>query len=113
MSELEDKINSVLNSPEEMSKIMELAKSFMGDESEPSGGGGNEADMPDLGMMASIGKLLNGSGGGKNDKRALLNAMTPYLSEGRRAKMTKAMQIARIAGIAGTFLSEKGGDGDI
>lgn len=117
MSELEDKINSVLSSPEEMSKIMQLAQSLMGDGGSESPlttpGGESPRTMPaspetgvgfDLGGidLSAIGKLLGG--GKKNDKHALLAAMTPYLGEERRRKMSRAMQIAQLAGVAGKFL---------
>lgn len=126
MAELEDMINNVLSSPEQMSKIMEMAKSIM-----PEGGGDGQPSEPgpapgggDLsGMMGTLGKLMGGGGlsglggvlgdalgGKKDDKRALLEAMTPYLGDKRKEKMTRAMQIAKIASVAGKFLSEEGED---
>ena len=51
MSEFEDRINSVLNDPEQMDKIANLAKSLMG------GGDGQSADAGDGGMMGKLGEL--------------------------------------------------------
>lgn len=117
MSELEDKINSLLSSPEDMSRIMQLAKSIMPGEGESTAGGteqdaGAAGSGLDAGLMASIGKLMGGGDEKKDSKRALLNAMTPYLGEERRRKMKKAMQIAKIASVAGAFFSESG-DADV
>ena len=53
MSEFEDRINSVLNDPEQMDKIANLAKSLMG-------GDGQGADAGDGGMMGKLGELAKG-----------------------------------------------------
>ena len=42
------------------------------------------------------------------DRRALLEAMKPFLSERRREKMDKAMKLARLAGLAGIAAAEFG-----
>ena len=130
MSEFEDRINSVLNDPAQMEKITNLAKSLMGGEGGPGSG-----PMPaggDMGGLASLaGGLLGGDGGldpavlGRlsrlisagneqdSDKRALLEAMKPYLSQKRRDKMDRAMRIARAAKIARLAMGEMGGEGDV
>ena len=81
MGEFEDRINSVLSDPGQMEKIAKLAKSFMA------------------------------GGGEKKQERALLEAMLPYMSEKRRSKMTTAIKIARIAGIARAAMGEMGDEG--
>ena len=48
-----------------------------------------------------------------NDKKALLEAMKPYLSEKRRQKMDKALKIARLARIAGIAMGETEGSGNV
>lgn len=184
MSELEDKISSVLSNPAEMEKIAQIAKTLMAggfstsdeapadsgqhtaaaapgsgtaatDTSMPnpapsapssgetaasspgvntpgtgSGGLGGLADIAsslgnlgglgdiasglgniDPKMLASLGKMLGGSGssgpsGGGRDNTALLQAMGPYLSEKRRNKMAQAIQIAKMARIAGVVFSD-------
>ena len=81
MGEFEDRINSVLSDPGQLEKIAKLAKSFMA------------------------------GGGEKKQERALLEAMLPYMSEKRRSKMTTAIKIARIAGIARAAMGEMGDEG--
>lgn len=116
MSEFEDKLNSLLNDPEQMSRITEMAKSLMGgggneNEGKPdaSGDSGGEAEM-----MGRIMKLLKKSGTEENgDRTALLNAMKPFLSSERRVKMDKAMRLAKLAKLAELAAGEFGGDEDV
>lgn len=109
MSELEDKINNLLNDPGEMERFASFAKSFMGGMGAPQ----SEA-VPDIdpGLIKRISGMMNGSSADSNDRR-LLEAMRPYLSEKRRSKMDRAMKIARLAGIAELAAGEFGGEGDV
>ena len=122
MGELEDRINDVLKDPAQMEQIMGMARSLMGGESagaglsgllqglaDPGEGGGA---APDPGLMDRIGRLLREENG-RNDSRALLEAMRPWLSEKRRGKMDRALRLARVARIAGIALGEAGGKGDV
>ena len=115
MSELEDRINSVLNDPEQMEKITKLAQSFMAGSSAESAAPGSPGGMPDLSsagldpaMLSRISRALSAGGQENRRERALLEAMMPYLSEKRRSKMDKALRIARLAGIARLAMDETG-----
>lgn len=114
MSELEDRLNGLLSDPEQMGRLAQIAKSIMG-------GGGAEDAPPaqenpgldfDPGMLSRIGRMLNGLSGEKDDKKALLEAMKPYLAEKRRQKMDRALKIAKMAKLANLALKEYGGDGN-
>lgn len=115
MSELEDRISSILSSPEEMNRITQLAQSLMGGSAalpaQP-----DAAEPPDGGMSGMLEKLRGMMGSaqnapaGKSNTHALLEAMTPFLGEKRRRKMTRALQLARAAKFAGTMFSEDGGE---
>ena len=122
MGELEDMINSVLSDPQQMSMINELAKTLAGGQEQKrdqgpafsgiselfSGGGKNGGADIDPAFIMRIGRALSaGNDGG--DKKALLEAMKPYLSEKRRAKMDRAMGIARLARIARIAMDGMGG----
>lgn len=120
MSELEDRINSVLGNPEQMEKIANLAKSFMAD----GAGGESGADKKSAGaadeifdglldakMLSRISRLMQSGGEKKQEERALLEAMLPFLSEKRRNKMSTAIKIAKIAGIAKAAMGEMGDEG--
>ena len=130
MSEWEDQINSILSDPEQMSRITELANSLL------SGGGSAgaaaEADtagsMPDLSRLAEslrgggsadsallgrLGRLLHSAQAENGREQALLEAMKPYLSEKRRSKMDRAMQLAHMAKLAQLAMGELGGEHDV
>ena len=121
MSELEDRINSLLSSPEDMAQMMQIAKSIMPEEKpEPEDNGASDilgvlggltGGGMSSGLMSVFGNLIGGDE--KNDKRTLLAAMTPYLGEKRRGKMEKAMQIAKLASVAGSLFSDWGGVDDV
>lgn len=133
MSELEDKLSGILNDPAQMEKISNLAKSLMGgesgakQESPESGGGeggglaslarsflGGDGDMGiDPAALGRISRALSSGGEKDREKRALLEAMKPYLSPKRREKMDKAMKLAKLARIAGIAMREAGGEEDV
>ena len=130
MSEWEERINSILGDPEQMSRISALAQSLMGGQEQaapPSmdegglpdlsalagnllGGGG---DGPDAAMLGTLGRLLRSGAGGDSRQRALLEAIKPYLSERRRSKMDRAMRLAHMAKLAQLALGEAGGKQDV
>ena len=133
MSEFEDRINSVLNDPEQMDKIASLAKSLMGGgaQSTDSGDGGmigklgelakglssggsagQESPAVDPAMLGKIGRLMKAGNAQSSNERALLEAMKPYLTEKRRQKMDRALQLAKLARIARIAMGEMG-EGDV
>lgn len=105
MSEMEDRINAVLNDPQQMEKITEMAKSLMGGDAEDRGA--------DAAILGKIGRLMGSDTGENSNERALLDAMRPYLSEKRRRKMDRALKLARFAKIAGLAMNESGGGEDV
>ncbi|MGI6012684.1 MAG: hypothetical protein ACOX7K_00150 [Oscillospiraceae bacterium] len=117
MSEFEEKLNSLLNDPEQMGKITQMAKSLMdgGQDALPARTAPAASDAFDLGidmeMVAKLGKMLSGKGGGNSHQRALLEAMTPYLGEKRQRRMEQALKMAKMAKMARLAFSEFGGDG--
>ncbi len=106
MSELEDRLNSILNDPEQMARISSLAQSLMGGEAKP-GSSQTEAPAADAALPGKLAALL-GQQSGDPDKRALLEAMKPYLSEKRRGKLDRAMKLTRMAKLARLAMGELG-----
>jgi len=108
MGELEDKLNGILNNPQEMEKIMALARSFMGGAggaahstasvgetaSAPSGGLGLDGVLGGLDPKL-LGKLTAGLSSGVGTA-ALLQAVTPHLKEERRGQLKRAVTIAQM-----------------
>lgn len=116
MGAFEDSISKILADPEQMEQISALAQSLLG------GGSAEEAPpvqmpaaggMPDAAMLQRLGRLMSASSASDGREQALLAAMKPYLSEKRRAKMDRAMQLAHMAKLAQLALSEAGGEDDV
>ena len=119
MSEFEDKLNSILSSPEDMQKILGLARSLSGGDSndDPPKNRKQEDDSSsffgdfDPKIMGLVMKLMGEYSSDKNDKSALLSALKPYLRKERRESIDKAAKIAKLAKVAKLAFSEfSGGD---
>lgn len=103
MDDFESKLGQILGNPEMMGKIMAMAQSFGREEPPPK----QEAqpEMPEI-DFATIQKLtgLMGKAGVDNEQKALLSALSPYISANRIRKLEKAMRAAKLAGVATSFL---------
>ena len=104
MSEMEDRLNSVLHNPQMMQQILSMAQS-MGGQNQKEDSPTKIDSMPeiDLGMLQKISGLAGQSGIDK-DQRSLLHALSPYLSQERINKLEKAMRAAKMAQMATTLI---------
>lgn len=107
MGELEDRLNSILSDPGQMEKIAGLARSLMGGENPAPA-----APAPDAALLQKLGGLMASSAQAPGREQALLAAMRPWLSERRREKMDRALQLARMARLARLAMGEPGGGND-
>jgi len=99
VSELEDRLNAVMNDPAELERIAAMARSIMGNIAPAEESSAPAGDMP--GMASKLaGMLRNG------DRDALVKGLSPYLSEKRRKRLSKALSLASAASVAGTLLAE-------
>lgn len=101
MDSWEEQLGSILADPQQMGKIADLARSLMGGGETPAAAA--PSPMPDLGKLAA---LLDRPAEGGRDVRALLEAMKPWLTEKRRAKLDRAAKLARMAKLAGMAMGE-------
>lgn len=122
MEDFEEKLNAILSSPETMGQIMALADSLSGkpeegapEESAPAGPSResplsflSELDPKLIGKASTLLGEYTRSG---DERIALLAAMRPFLSEERRPRLDKAMQIARLARVIRCAFREFGRDG--
>ena len=104
MSGMEDQLGAILGDPEMMQKIQALAQS-MGQSQPP---GQSEKPEPavqpspagpgtgDLEMLKAFTGFARGAEIDKN-QRALLKALSPYVSREKIAKLEKAMRSAKLA----------------
>lgn len=103
MDDFENKLGQILGNPEMMGKIMAMAQSFGAQEMPPEPQ--PQPEMPEI-DLATIQKLtgLMGKAGVDSEQKALLAALSPYISQNRIRKLEKAMRAAKLAGVATTFL---------
>ncbi|MCD7920752.1 MAG: hypothetical protein LUG45_11930 [Clostridiales bacterium] len=122
MEDFEEKLNTILSSPETMGQIMALANSISGKPERgapaqegsaqpqetpaqpPQGGAAQQTgDMLSLlqgldpSMLAKLTALYREYVRGEDEKAALLTAMRPFLRPERQEKVEKALQITRIS----------------
>ena len=111
MDDFEEKLNSILASPETMGQIMALADSITSQSEETpaeSSPGPVSAPAPaanplamlqnlDPAMLKTIGSLFQEYNRGDDEKAALLQALHPFLREERWTKVEKAIQITRLS----------------
>ena len=108
MDELENKLGAILNNPEMMGKIMNLAQSFGNTQpEEPSAQ--QPQGFPDI-DMGLLQKLSGAARQGNIDQKqkSLLSALSPYVSSRRISKLERAMRAAKMANMAGIFLNLPG-----
>lgn len=103
-------MNAVLANPEMMQKIMSLAQGLSASP-EPVSQSPPEppaSAVPDIdpAMLMQLSKLVGQSSVDSN-QRALLSALSPYLSQERLRKLEKAMRAAKMAELASSLLGSK------
>lgn len=110
MDDIENKLGAILGDPQMMAKIMSMAQQLGGGPPEPPPPPPPPKEAPpmnlqglDIGALTKIAGLASAAGIDKNEK-ALLGALSAYLSNERISKLEKAMRAAKLAGIASTFL---------
>ncbi len=106
MEDFENKLGQILGNPEMMGKIMAMAQSFGSQEPAPEPP--PQQEMPEV-DFATIQKLtgLMGKAGVDSRQKALLSALSPYVSNSRIQKLEKAMRAAKLAGVATSFLGSQ------
>lgn len=112
MSELDEKLNSVLSNPQLMQQIMAMAQSLGSGHPEPEelpkqDPPPSSLPNPDPAMLQRIAGMAQSTGVDRN-QRALLAALGPYLSRDRVGKLEKAMRAAKMAALASSFLNAGG-----
>ncbi len=138
MAEFEEKLNAILGNQEAMGQIMALARSLSGGQEaaapstqagnvqaesaqEPEGEQTASPQTPDLSAllgnvdpaMLQMGmRVVRELQGGDDRNAALLQALRPFLREEKRARLDKALQIARMTRMIRAALGALGGRED-
>ena len=121
MEGMEEKLGAILENPQLMQQIMQLAQSVNIPKPSQSREPPKKEEPPpkislpdtDIGAGLDPAMLVKLAGiAGKSNidsnQKALLRALAPYLSRDRVAKLEKAMRAAKLAGIASTALGSSG-----
>ena len=116
MDDFEEKLNTILSSPETMEQIMAIAGSLGGamgggpdGESEQQGGD----DPLDPGLLFKLLPLLQEYQSDSGEKQALLRAMKPFLRPESQTKLDKAVQITRLTRVLRAGMKLFRGDEDV
>ena len=107
MGELEDKLNAILSSPEEMGKMLELAGTLsqsLGFDAPPKQD--TEDSRTAESVLRAVGKLRDGGG----DSVQLLSSLARCMKGERREDLERAVRILRIYKVAKTVFEEMGGE---
>ena len=109
MSELEEKLNALMSNPQLMQQIASMAQSMANTQPEPDPPNppAQPVSLQDPKLLQFLSQTAVHSAADGNQK-ALLQALSPYLSPGRVHKLERAMQASRLAGTASAFLNSGG-----
>ncbi len=114
MSEMEEKLGSILNNPQLMQQIIGMAQALgasqqQNDQPKPQQETPPTPSLPNLDprMLQNIAGIAR-QGGVDANQQALLKALSPYLSRDRVSKLERAMRAAKMAGAASVFLNSGG-----
>ncbi len=128
MSELQDKLNSLLSDPAGMAQVVQLAQQ-LSSTMDPPAAPPNQAAAPNPGpppappgqSPATPGSLLGGIdlntvskflpmlqalSSDQSHSMQLLNALRPYLKEEKQGKVERAARLARLITVGKRFLTE-------
>lgn len=98
MDELSEKLAGLLNDPDTMRQVRQMAENILGENSESK-----EQTTPDISSMLpgeDLGKIISIisqlKNTGNDNRTLLLNALKPHLSEPKREKVDTAIKILRL-----------------
>lgn len=123
MSELQDKLNSLLSDPAGMAQVVQLAQqlsSTMEPSATPTPQSGAPTPPPspnpppstalpggiDLGTVSRFLPVLQALSSDQSHSMQLLNALRPYLKEEKQGKVERAARLARLITVGKRFLTE-------
>lgn len=106
MNDLEQKLNEVISNPQMMQQLMAIAQSLGNNDPQQPAAAATPVSAsiePDLGMIQKVAGMASSTSVDPN-QRALLRALSPYISRDRVGKLEKAMRAAKMAAFASSLL---------
>ena len=122
MSELDDKLNSILSNPAMMQQILSLAQALNQSEAQQPQAPQSQVQQSQIpqehftptndrginpNLLSKIAALMQRGSIDKNQE-ALLRALRPYLNNQKLEKLERAMHAAKMAGIASEMVTTRG-----
>jgi len=101
MDDLQSKLSGILNDPESLAAVKEMAESLFSKNKEDSSSANNspfdDSTMPSGEQIGMIMNLMSKFSNQKDDERThLLTALKPYLSQKRQEKTENAIKILKL-----------------
>ena len=110
MSELEEKLGTILSNPQLMQQISAMAQALGQAPPEPPAPppvAPQSPTLPDPAMLQKVSGMLQ-AGRVDQEQQELLHALSPFLSQSRIGKLERAMRAAKMAGFASAMLKSGG-----
>ena len=110
MSELEEKLGTILSNPQLMQQISAMAQALgqaPPEQPAPPPVASQTPALPDPAMLQKLSGMLQ-AGRVDQEQQELLHALSPFLSQSRIGKLERAMRAAKMAGFASALLKSGG-----
>ena len=107
MDDMENKLGAILNDPEMMRQIMNLAQNLSTAPAEVPPAPAQGFPDIDISTLQKISGAV-GQAGIDPKQKSLLSALSPYVSSRRIGKLERAMRAAKMANMAGIFRNPSG-----
>lgn len=108
MSELEEKLGTILSNPQLMQQIASMAQVLgKAPQEQPAPMAPQTPALPDPAMLQTLSGMMQ-AGRVDPEQQELLHALSPFLSQSRIGKLERAMRAAKMAGFASTLLKSGG-----
>ena len=110
MSELEEKLGTILSNPQLMQQISAMAQALGQAPPEPPAPppvAPQSPALPDPAMLQKVSGMLQ-AGRVDQEQQELLHALSPFLSQSRIGKLERAMRAVKMAGFASILMKHGG-----
>lgn len=104
---LEETLGAILSDPDTLRQLQAIAGSLASAPAQPAAPEPPAPAAPDLTQLKALSSLAGGTGIDAN-QQALLQALSPYLSQDRLNRLENAMRAAKMAKLASSFLGSGG-----
>ncbi len=105
-----DKIEEILNSPEALGKVLDMAQSLMGGKEEaPASPAPDALNGLDPAILQTLGNVMQEFNRDDDRRFQFLNSLRPYMGEGNGVHIDKAVQIMRLSRVIRHLFNNFGG----